>query len=91
MHKRITSAFVIALTLVALAAGAVLALDQSIARWSIGGGGGGRSSVGVFAIEDSLGQALSGTDASVPIQLCIGVRCGAAAERVSLYLPVMRR
>ncbi len=63
---------------------APLALDV---EWSVIGGGGGRSSAGVFRMEGTIGQAIVGNVAVAPYGLCAGFWC--APDNEAIYLPLV--
>jgi hypothetical protein len=86
---------VLALAVLLLLAGVVLAQSMpSIDRWVIGGGG-GHTENGNYSLDGTIGQAVAGVTGNAPYGLCTGFWCGAEAavppEGHPIYLPLVVR
>jgi hypothetical protein len=85
----------LALAVLLLLAGVVLAQGMpSIGRWVVGGGG-GHTENGNYSLDSTIGQAVAGVTGNAPYGLCAGFWCGAEAavppEIHPIYLPLVVR
>jgi hypothetical protein len=86
---------VLALAVLLLLAGVVLAQGTpSIGRWVVGGGG-GHTDNGSYSLDGTIGQAVAGVTGNAPYGLCAGFWCGADVavppEGHHIYLPLVVR
>ena len=85
-------AMLLAMAILFLLIGVVLANGGPAIDWYVIGAGGGHveSSDGVYALDGAIGQPVAGVTSNTPYELCAGFWCGATAEYL-IYLPLVLR
>jgi hypothetical protein len=92
MNKRKTTAVAAALFCCLFLVGANLIAPTKLAvdRLVIGGGG-GHAEAAAYALDSTMGQAVTGVHSHGPYALCAGFWCAARAEPYRIYLPLVLR
>lgn len=71
-------------------AGVVLANGAPTINWWTIGGGGGHAEAGIYALDATVGQTVTGVAMTGDSELCAGFWCVAAGEYV-VYLPAIMK
>lgn len=80
------------LTILLLLASSALAANGYAITRSVMGGGGGRATGGVYALNGTIGQAVVGSASSGSHTLCTGFWCGLTLHPIyRLHLPLVLR
>ena len=90
MSKQNIAALVAALLCSLLLTGIVLANGIPAVDWHVIGGGGRHTEVGIYTLDDTIGQAVVGTTTDTGSELCAGFWCRTAVED-KIYLPLVLR
>jgi len=84
--KRTTTLIIILLLLT----GVVLAGGTPTIEWDVTGGGGGHAAAGIYTLDTTIGQPVTGVAMNTGAELCAGFWCGPALQ-IHIYLPKVAR
>jgi len=90
MSKQNIAALVAALLCSLLLTGIVLANGTTAIDWQVIGSGGRHTEVGIYSLDNTIGQAVVGTFTDTDTELCSGFWCSTSVEN-NIYLPLVTR